>query len=307
MPAGGQQRCNDGEANHSRSLARKLACMVAVVWSCDASDVPPTPIDPNDLDGDGIPNAADICPNRFDTAPEHDEDGDGLGDQCDNCPTVFNPGQGDLGEGELQFPDGVGDACDPRVGRAGDKLNALFAFARDESGAFVGDGFTIANDRAIADGDARWTGVRTGQGDGITAAVRVPVLAWTQPSGGAVGVVVDSSAVSVAVGLACELAQDTDGDGFDEVVARVQPGGGEMRQSLGVLLMDEVVIIASRQVAFDRTATLECEVTNQGLKVKLELPAEDTGTGTYTIAATAAHAEVTSLVVYTAPFNHGGP
>ena len=40
---------------------------------------------------------------------------------------------------------------------------------------------------------------------------------------------------------------------------------------------------------------------------KLELPAEDTWTGTYTIAATAAHAEVTSLVVYTAPFNHGGP
>ena len=72
-------------------------------------------------------------------------------------------------------------------------------------------------------------------------------------------------------------------------------------------LIDEVVISASRAVSFDRTATITCEVTNQGMHVQLELRTEDIGTGDYTMSATAAHAEVTSLVVYTAPFNHGGP
>lgn len=304
MPTGDQQRCDEsGMATHAWSVTRKLACMVAVAWSCDASD-PPTPIDPDDLDGDGIPNAADICPQRFDTAPEHDEDGDGLGDQCDNCPTVVNPDQADTGEGELQFPDGVGDACDPRASRAGDKIDKLFAFERDESAAFAGAGWTIASDEAIADGDARWTGVRNAPGDGVSATVRVPVLAWTQPSGGALEVVVDGDGLSV--GLGCGLEQDTNGDTFDEVVARVARGA-EMRRSLGVPLMGEVTIRATRLISFDRQGTLICEVTNQGQRVVLQLATDDGSTGIYTMAATAAHAEVTSLIVYTAPFNHGGP
>jgi thrombospondin type 3 repeat protein len=304
MPTGDQQRCNDGEANQSRSLARKLACMVALAWSCDGSDPPPTPVDPNDLDGDGIPNAADICPQRFDSAPEHDEDGDGLGDECDNCPTVFNPDQSDIGEGALQFPDGVGDACDPRVGRGGDKLVALFAFERDESAAFEGVGWTIASDQAIADSDARWTGVRTAQGDGIAAAIRVPVLVWMQPSGGAIDVVVDGD--GGALSELCGLEQDTDGDGFDEVVARVA-GRGETRMSLGMPLMGEITISARRLIDVMRVATLTCDITHQGQHLKLEMEGEDVGIGAYTMAAIAAHAEVTSLVVYTAPFNHGAP
>jgi len=305
MPARDQQRCDESEtATHAWSVARKLACMVALACSCDASDGPPTPVDPDDLDGDGILNAADICPQRFDTAPEHDEDNDGLGDQCDNCPTVRNPDQADSGEGELQFPDGVGDACDPRASRAGDKIDKLFAFERDESAAFEGSGWTIAGDRAVADGDARWTGVRNAPGDGVSATARAPVVTWTQASGGAIEVVVDGDGLSV--GLACAVQQDSDGDTFDEVVARI-PRGIEMRKSLGVPLAGEVTITATRLISFDRAGELICEVTNQGQRVILQLPTDDGSTGIYTMATTAAHAEVTSLVVYTAPFNHGGP
>jgi hypothetical protein len=74
-----------------------------------------------------------------------------------------------------------------------------------------------------------------------------------------------------------------------------------------VLLIDEVVIGATCAISFDRTATITCEVTNRGVHVQLERPTEDIGTRDCTMSATAAHAEVTSPVVYAAPFNHGGP
>jgi hypothetical protein len=93
-----------------------------------------------DMDGDGIPDGMDNCPNVFnpirpmDGGMQPDTDGDGLGDACDpcpldanttqcgnpladvdgdgianandNCPTVANPNQADA-DG-----DGKGDACD---------------------------------------------------------------------------------------------------------------------------------------------------------------------------------------------------
>jgi hypothetical protein len=307
MPTGGQQRC-ESEATHSWSVTRKFACMVWVVvvaGACDGSDPPPD-VDPNDLDGDGIPNAEDLCPQRFDQMPAHDEDGDLVGDPCDNCPTVANADQTDLAEGELQFPDGVGDACDPRPTRAGDKENQLFTFATDPASAFTGSGWSVANDRAIADGDARWTGVKNAQGDGVAALAIVPVLTWLGPAStpGAVRLVVDGD--GVITGLVCSVERDTDGDTFDEVVATVIRGA-QMRQSLNMPVLGEVTIRATRLVSLSRTAALFCHFENQGQKLDIQLPTEDAGTGIFTFAATGAHAEVSSLVVYTAPFNHGGP
>lgn len=74
-------------------------------------------ISQRDLDGDGIPNETDNCP-EFPSQNQYDRDSDGIGDVCDpdidgddifnavdNCPWVYNPGQED------QDGDGIGDVC----------------------------------------------------------------------------------------------------------------------------------------------------------------------------------------------------
>ncbi len=117
--------------------------------------------DPNDIDNDGVQNAADDCP-VVANADQADADGDSSGDACDacpldaandidgdgvcgnadNCPTIANADQADA-DG-----DGLGDACD--------------ACPLDAANDIDGDGVcsnadncpTIANaDQADVDGD----------------------------------------------------------------------------------------------------------------------------------------------------------
>lgn len=51
------------------------------------------PVDPNDLDGDGIPALKDNCPQKG-NSDQADKDKDGKGDVCDPCPDFANPGSG---------------------------------------------------------------------------------------------------------------------------------------------------------------------------------------------------------------------
>mgnify|MGYP000021926840 CR=1 FL=1 len=60
---------------------------------------------PGDKDGDGIPDAQDNCPKRY-NPDQADADSDGVGDICDNCDESHNPDQTDTDE------DSFGDACD---------------------------------------------------------------------------------------------------------------------------------------------------------------------------------------------------
>jgi hypothetical protein len=81
---------------------------------------------PPDMDGDGLLNGADNCP-EVHNPDQADANGDGLGDACDpdpdhdglegdddNCPLTANVNQADL-DG-----DDVGDACDPCTDTDGD-------------------------------------------------------------------------------------------------------------------------------------------------------------------------------------------
>ena len=80
---------------------------------------------PEDLDGDGVGNLPDNCPEVYNPGQE-DADGDGIGDHCsadtdedgwpdvlDNCPDASNPGQEDADS------DTVGDPCDCAPGDGG--------------------------------------------------------------------------------------------------------------------------------------------------------------------------------------------
>ena len=71
---------------------------------------------PDDVDGDGVKNTMDNCPNVANVG-QFDEDGDLTGDECDACPQ--------LGTGaDHADPDGdtIGTACDPRPAMGGDVL-----------------------------------------------------------------------------------------------------------------------------------------------------------------------------------------
>ena len=62
----------------------------------------------NNVDGDGVADAGDNCPQLYNPLQEDTDagGGDGFGDFCDNCPKVFNDDQADTNA------DGVGDACE---------------------------------------------------------------------------------------------------------------------------------------------------------------------------------------------------
>ncbi len=77
--------------------------------SIDTSDGPP-----GDVDGDGIPDDMDNCPDKA-NPDQGDEDGDHVGDVCDPCPFVANA--------TLDSDnDGIADACDPHPTMAGDRI-----------------------------------------------------------------------------------------------------------------------------------------------------------------------------------------
>ncbi len=64
---------------------------VCDVCPLNANTTTCTAFDPNDRDGDTVPNATDNCPNIANTT-QTDTDGDLKGDVCDACPNDPNPG-----------------------------------------------------------------------------------------------------------------------------------------------------------------------------------------------------------------------
>jgi hypothetical protein len=277
-----------------------LACgLVLVVAACGTeSEALAPPRDPNDIDGDGIPNDADLCPTTYDPE-QHDEDLDGIGDACDVCPSLADD-QADTGEtGSNQFGDGIGDACDPRPNRDGDRRVQFDAFATDISATrWSGDGFTIENDAAHATGDARFHHVQPVQGDGLFAQIHVTSLVWTKA--GRVEAIVDGDGING--GFSCAVVRDTDADGNDEIEAR-EIGAETMRSSLGRAVTADLTITAWRAIGFDRTGKFFCRVRHGG-GTERELAlilADPFPSGPYAFASSGATTDIASIIVYTFP------
>lgn len=108
-----------------------------------------------DLDGDGVPNMFDNCP---DTSPgdivnengcsenQRDLDGDGVFDAVDNCISVTNPNQEDL-DGDY-----IGDVCDDDID--GDGIpNDTDAFPYSPTGDADNDGIPDSEDAFPNDAD----------------------------------------------------------------------------------------------------------------------------------------------------------
>jgi hypothetical protein len=86
------------------------------------------PLEEVDVDGDGIPDDSDNCP-EISNANQADEDRDTIGNLCDNCPLLANRDQANVGD-----TDRVGDACDPHPEQLRDCLLLFDSF--DDPDAF---------------------------------------------------------------------------------------------------------------------------------------------------------------------------
>jgi hypothetical protein len=258
-------------------------------------------VDPDDLDGDGIPNASDSCP-RSHNPSQHDEDGDAVGDRCDVCPMVADPSQSDAGEqAALQFGDGIGDACDPRTSRDGDVLAAFHPFDEATSQQWIGEGWTIGGDVAHAESEARWRHRVTHMGDGLYVQAHVATLEWvSEPA--SVGVTVDDDALD-GFGFTCAVARDRDADGRDEI--DVHFGSTLVKTaSLGAPVAGPLVITAWRAIDRERMGVVFCRVVHQGVMHELLIEGlDDSATGMYSFGSRGAITDVTSLTVYTFPVN----
>ncbi|XXF74962.1 lamin tail domain-containing protein [Myxococcaceae bacterium GXIMD 01537] len=187
----------------------------------------------SDIDGDGIPDATDNCPNIFnptrpmDNGVQRDSDGDGKGDACDtcpfdatgtckpfdpndtdgdgignvtdNCPNVSNPDQAD------SDGDGKGNACDacaePNPGNASCPASI---YAIKTQAALVGQHVAVSS--------AVVTGVGTG---GFFAQVQPSSASYTGPDNS--GVFVFKSASGVKPGDVVDITDAVVSNYFGQI------------------------------------------------------------------------------------------
>jgi hypothetical protein len=121
-------------------------------------------ISADDVDGDGVTNDRDNCPDQA-NANQANEDMDAFGDVCDPCPIL-----GDAAADHDSDGDGVGDGCDPSPDTPGDSIALFEGFA--DSALPAGAEAVPPTDWAFVDGSA------IGTSTGFNPAV----LAWTVAS-----------------------------------------------------------------------------------------------------------------------------
>ena len=265
--------------------------LLVLLVACDSAAVTPD-ANPDDLDGDGILNAADNCVHRA-NLDQHDEDGDLVGDACDNCPTIANADQRDTSEANTndQFPDGVGDACDLRPGLGGDEMARLFVFSDPaQATAFTGSGWTITGDAAQVAGDAQWKARVNQLGDGQILIAEISAFSGA----GQLTIAIDGDGVES--GAACTLSASS-------LVAQDLANGGSTSVAT-TLSGDPLTLVAWRSVTgtVTRVITVTCRVTQGGIAKSTEqVLSDDTILGNQAIVGRNITASVSSLIVYTSP------
>lgn len=238
------------------------------------------------------------APSCMAVADPHDEDGDGIYDACDNCPAAANPTQSDTGEtGGMQFPDGVGDGCDPRPTAGGDDLHSFYAFASDaEASAFTGSGWTISGDAAHASGTATWTTTHPVASDGgLLVAAELSSLAFGAQ--GTLTITLDGDGISTGetCTLAAQMLTVAEGGGATNSVALPSPIDGG--QPLRFTAWRVFVLVQNARVA-----QVICRVKIGGITKETMIQlTDDVVSGTYAIAASDATVDATSLSIYTGP------
>jgi hypothetical protein len=290
-------RTHERKQNGSPHLltVAQLCVAVCFVYACDGTDVLPD-ANPEDLDGDGLRNEADNCPRAI-NPDQHDEDGNAIGDACDNCPATANPDQADTTEDKVHaFPDGVGDACDPRVGASGDKLRVFHSFAsEDQANAWSGSGWTISGDAAHATGSAMWTTTRMQQGDGYL--VRVDIASFVPTSTGALAISLDGDGVSIGETCTFQAAQiiATEAAGATASTPLATPiGPGE-----------QVTLFAWRTVSLSgttRVPEITCRVMQgTAMKEATLVLSDELLVGSHVLSAIDASVDISSVSEYTYP------
>lgn len=265
--------------------------LLVLLVACDSATVTPD-ANPDDLDGDGLQNAADNCPHRG-NPDQHDEDGDLVGDACDNCPTIANADQRDTSEANTnaQFPDGVGDACDLRPGLGGDEIARLFVFSDPaQASAWTGSGWRIREDTAQVAGNAQWKARTNELGDGQIVIAEIASFAGS----GQLTLAIDGDGVEG--GAACVLSASS-------LVAQDLANGGSTPTAI-TLNSDPLTLVAWRSVigSVTRLASVTCRVTQGGTTKSAEqLLSDDTILGNQAIVGANVTASVASVIVYTSP------
>ena len=251
---------------------------------------------PDDLDGDGLLNAQDNCPQMF-NADQHDEDHDGRGDACDNCPANANANQADSTEvAVMMFTDGVGDACDLRPALAGDKLVHFYSFADPMQGsAWTGTGWSIRDDAVHANLGAHWQSNGGTTGDGLMVRADIASIAFATQTG-TLAIVVDGDGISA--GAACAI----DGNGM---VRALEIGGAFNAVALPFALDEPFAFLAWRTImdtSTGRVAKISCRASRGTAMAEAEATlTDDIVSGAQVLDASDVVVDINALSVYTSP------
>ena len=201
------------------------------------------------------------------------------------------------------FADHVGNACDPRGGVGGDKLERFFSFAHDtQASEWSGSGFAISDDTVSGDGVASWSRTRMSSGDGLfvlaqIASMTVPMPSPENPVDAEFSVVLDGAATGG--GSSCVLAGDS-------ITAR-EVAGETMSQSFAPAILpgNSFTLIAWRTIVLSqgvRYGRLICRVMRDGDTFEAMLTlTDDLISGRVLLVAANAPSTISSLSVYSSP------